>query len=63
MKTITILLTLCIVSGCNTMKDTTRQAKVDYHNFIRTLKHCNAKKGIYKNDYFSLTNQPTYSSM
>jgi len=52
MKTITILLTLCIVSGCNTMKETTRQAKNDWSNFRKTIRFNAHQPVVYKNSYF-----------
>ena len=52
MKTITILLTLCIVSGCNTLKDTTRQANTDWNNFRKTIQFNLNQPAVYSKNYF-----------
>jgi hypothetical protein len=52
MKTITILLSIVAMTGCTTFKETTRQAKLDWNNFNKTIRFNLNKPAVYPKNYF-----------
>jgi len=52
MKTITILLTIICLTSCNTFKETSRQAKLDWYNFKKTIEYNSKQPAVYPKNYF-----------
>ena len=52
MKKITILFAIIAMTGCSTFKSTTRQAKLDWYNFKKTIEYNHKRPAVYPNYYF-----------
>lgn len=52
MKTITILLTIILITGCTTLKETSSQAKTDWNNFRKTIQFNLNQPAVYSKNYF-----------
>lgn len=52
MKTITIILSIVAMTSCTTFKETTRQAKLDWYNFRKTIQFNLNQPAVYKKSYF-----------
>lgn len=52
MKKITILLAIVAMTGCTAFKDTTRQARLDWYNFKKTIEYNHKRPAVYSNYYF-----------
>jgi hypothetical protein len=51
-KTITILFSIVAMTGCTTFKSTTKQAKLDWYNFKKTIEYNNRQPAVYSKNYF-----------
>jgi hypothetical protein len=52
MKTITIILSIVAITGCTNFKETTRQAKMDWYNFNKTIQLNLNQPAVYSKNHF-----------
>ena len=52
MKKITILFAIIAMTGCTTFKETTRQARLDWYNFKKTIEYNHKRPAVYSKNYF-----------